>query len=165
LHTGIIVKGRREVQFGHKVNVGAGKSNMILTCDIVRGNPKDTSLYQDTLYKVKGDYGIIPDSSVTDGGFASLANLEYARGLGIVNVVFNKAVGSLKSVAASKSVERRLKKWRSGIEAVISNFKRGYNIRRCVWKGWEHFKQKIYWSAIAYNIRVMTGAVLKLMFA
>lgn len=165
LHTDIIVKGRREIQFGHKVNVGTGKSNMILTCDIVRGNPKDTSLYQDTLYKVKADYGTVPDSSVTDGGFASLANLEYARGLGIVNVVFNKVVGSLKSVATRKSVESRLKKWRSGIEAVISNLKRGYNIRRCVWKGWEHFKQKIFWSAIAYNIRVMTGAVLKLMCA
>jgi IS5 family transposase len=165
LHTDIIVKGSREIQFGHKVNVGTGTSNMILTCDIVRGNPKDTSLYQETLDKVKGDYGITPYSCVTDGGFASLANLEYAQGLGIVNVVFNKIVGSLKSVASSKSVEKRLQRWRSGVEAVISNLKRGYNIRRCVWKGWEHFKQKIYWSAIAYNIRVMTGAVLKLMCA
>jgi IS5 family transposase len=105
--------------------MGTGKNNMILTCDIVRGSPKDKSLYQDTLDKVKGDYGITPDLSVTDGGFASLANREYAQGLGIVNVVFNKVVGSLKSVATSKSVERRLKKWRSGIEAVISNLKRG----------------------------------------
>ena len=162
LHTDIIVKGSREIQFGHKVNVGTGTSNMILTCDIVRGNPEDTSLYQETLDKVNGDYGITPYSSVTDGGFASLANLEYALGQGIVNVVFNKVVGSLKSVASSKSVERRLQRWRSGIEAVISNLKRGYTIGRCVWKGWEHFKQKIYWSVIAYNIRVMTSAVLKL---
>jgi IS5 family transposase len=54
-----------------------------------------------------------------------------------------------------------LKKWRSGIEAVISNLKRGFNLFRCSWKGEEHFKQKVFWSIIAYNIRVMTCAVLK----
>jgi IS5 family transposase len=165
LHTDIIIKGSREVKFGHKVNVGTGKSNSILTCDIPQGNPKDSCLYQNTLTKIKRAYGVVPESCVTDGGFASLANLEYARGMGIVNVVFNKITGSLRSAAASKNMETRLKKWRSGIEAVISNLKRGYNIRRCVWKGWEHFKQKIFWSAIAYNVRVMTGAVLKILFA
>ena len=60
-------------------------------------------------------------------------------------------------------METRLKKWRSGIEAVISNFKRGFNMFVCNWKGEAHFKQKILWSAIAYNIRVMTAAMVKLL--
>jgi len=55
-----------------------------------------------------------------------------------------------------------LKKWRSGMEAVISNIKRGYNLIRCTWKGWEHFIAKILWSIIAYNIRVMTAHVVRL---
>ncbi len=33
---------------------------------------------------------------------------------------------------------------------------------RCTWKGWEHFASKVLWSAIAYNIRVMTAQVVKL---
>ena len=45
------------------------------------------------------------------------------QGKGIVNIVFNKIVGSLKNVVSSKNMETRLKKWRSGIEAVISNLK------------------------------------------
>ncbi len=57
-------------------------------------------------------------------------------------------------------METRLKKWRSGMEAVISNFKRGYHMSRCNWKGEPHFKQKVLWSCIAYNIRVMSAAVL-----
>jgi IS5 family transposase len=61
----------------------------------------------------------------------------------------------------SESIEERLKKWRSGIEAVISNLKRGYNLFRCNWKGEEHFKQKVLWSIIAYNIRVITRCVLE----
>lgn len=47
-----------------------------------------------------------------------------------------------------------------GIEAVISNYKRGFNMRVCTWKGFKHFKAKVLWSAIAYNIRVLTNMIL-----
>lgn len=160
-HTDIIVKGGRDVQFGHKINLTSGKSNLILSCEILEGNPSDTKLYQQTLDKVIEYYGIVPRDSVTDGGYASIANMEYAQNKGISNIVFNKIVGSLKNIVSSKHIETRLKKWRSGIEAVISNFKRGYNMFVCNWKGEMHFKQKILWSVIAYNVRVMTAAVLK----
>ncbi len=160
LHTDIIVKGSREVQFGHKVSLSAGKSNLILSCEILKGNPSDSSLYRETLDKVIESYGIVPRDSATDGGYASKDNLEYAQGKGIINIVFNKIVGSLKNAASSKNMETRLKKWRSGMEAVISNFKRGFDMFRCNWKGEAHFKQKVLWSAIAYNIRVMTAIVL-----
>ncbi len=160
LHTDIIVKGGRKVKFGHKVNFTTGKSNLILSCEILKGNPSDSSLYESTIDKIITDYGIVPRDSVSDGGYASKLNSAYAQGKGIVNIVFNKIVGSLKNIASSKNMETRLKKWRSGIEAVISNFKRGYNMFRCNWKGESHFNQKVLWSTIAYNIRVMTAAVL-----
>jgi IS5 family transposase len=160
LHTDLIIKGGREVQFGHKVNIGTGKSNMIVTCEIVKGNPKDSELYKGTIDKVKAAYDITPESVVTDGGFASLENQKYAIEKKIKNVVFNKIVGSLKNVCENERLEKKLKKWRSGIEAVISNLKRGFNIARCVWKGFEHYGQKIFWSVIAYNFRVMTGTLL-----
>jgi IS5 family transposase len=159
-HTDIIVKGQREVQFGHKVNIGCGKSNLILGVDIPRGNPPDGTLYKSMLDKVITDYGIVPHSITTDGGYASTANLEYAKGTGITNIVFTKIVGSLKNITTSANMETRLKKWRSAVEAVISNLKRGFGIRRCTWKWWEHFVQKVYWSVIGYNIRVMTARML-----
>jgi IS5 family transposase len=58
LHTDLIVKGSREVQFGHKVNIGTGKSNIILTCEVEAGNPKDSELYEGTVEKLITDYGI-----------------------------------------------------------------------------------------------------------
>ena len=94
---------------------------------------------------------------VTDGGYASLRNQEKAREYGIVNIVFNKIVGSLKNVVSSVQMETRLKKWRSGMETVISNLKRGFHLFRCEWKGRGHFDAKVWWSVIAYNIRVMTA--------
>ena len=98
---------------------------------------------------------------MTDGGYASLKNQGKAKEYGIVNIVFNKIVGSLKNLVTSGNMETRLKKWRSGIEAVISNVKRGFGLFRCDWKGREHFDAKVLWSVIAYNIRVMTGFMLE----
>ena len=159
-HTDIIVKGSREVAFGHKVNLVTGKSNLILDCEITDGNPKDSTLYEGVLERVRNDYGIRPRDMVTDGAYASLRNQEKAKEYGFVNIVFNKIVGSLKNVVTSVQMETRLKKWRSGMEAVISNVKRGFNLFRCDWKGREHFDAKVLWSVIAYNIRVMTGFML-----
>ena len=89
-----------------------------------------------------------------------MANQKHAVKEGIKNVVFNKITKSMKNIVESPLVETALIKWRSGIEAVISNLKRGYNLARCTWKGWAHFQRKVYWSIIAYNIRVMTGHIL-----
>jgi len=162
-HTDIIVKGQRDAQFGHKVNLGSGKSNLILTCEVVEGNPNDAELYQKTIERLIADYGTVPDSSVADGGFASVANIEYSIQEGILNVVFNKIRGCLQNVASNKWVENKLKRWRSGMEAIISNLKRGFHIRRCNWKGFAHYRQKVLWSVIGYNLRVMTAGLLQAM--
>jgi len=163
LHTDIIVKGSREIQFGHKVNLATGKSNLILDCEVVKGNPSDSTLYKPTIERVINNYGIVPRDTVTDGGYASLDNMNFSKQKGILNIVFNKIVGSLKNMASSLNMETRLKKWRSGIEANISNFKRGFNISRCEWKGWEHFQTKVLWSALAYNFRVLTNRTIEMM--
>ena len=159
-HTDIIVKGGREVLFGHKVNLTSGKSNLILDCEVLRGNPSDKVLYPQSLDRVIENYDKIPRDSATDGGFACLKNMEYARNKGIVNIVFNKIVGSLRNAVSSLNMETRLKKWRSGIEANISNLMRGFNIRVCVWKGWAHFQAKVLWSVLGYNFRIMTAIAI-----
>lgn len=160
-HTDIIVKGSRAVSFGHKVNLAIGKSNLILDCIIADGNPKDTDLYQGTMERITENYNVQIHDGVTDGGYASKANAEFAKELGIVNIVFNKLVGSLKNTVTSKHIGTKLKKWRSVIEAVISNVKRGFDLRRCEWKGRVHFDAKVLWSVIAYNVRVMSSLLLR----
>jgi transposase, IS5 family len=111
--------------------------------------------------RVIKNYERIPRDSATDGGYASLSNLEYAEKKGIVNIVFNKVRGSMQNICSSTHIETLLKKRLSGIEAVISNLKRGFNLIVCNWKGWEHFQAKVLWSVIAYNFRVMTALVLQ----
>jgi IS5 family transposase len=162
-HTDIIVKGKRDVEFGHKVNLASGRSNLILDCRIVEGNPADSTLYEEVIERIGSNYGIVPRDMVTDGGYASIKNAEIGKDKGIVNIVFTKIVGSLKNIVNSRNIETRLKKWRSGMEAVISNLKRGYELYRCEWRTRERFDAKVYWNVIVYNIRVMTAAFLKKM--
>jgi len=81
--------------------------------------------------------------------------------MGIANIVFNKIRGSMQNIAENKWVENKLKRWRSGMEAIISNLKRGFQIRRCTWKGIAHYGQKLFWSVIGYNLRVMTARLLQ----
>jgi transposase, IS5 family len=159
-HTDIIVKGGRKVEFGHKVNLAGGRSNLILDCRVLDGNPADTAIYGDVLDRINENYRIVPRDIVTDGGYASKDNARLAQEHGIINIVFNKIKGSLKNIVTSKNMETRLKKWRSGMEAVISNLKRGYELFRCEWKTRAHFDAKVYWNVIVYNMRVMTGALL-----
>lgn len=159
-HTDIIVKGSRDVIFGHKVNLATGRSNLILDIQTLLGNPSDKQLYQPTINRVETNYEKIPRDIATDGGYACTDNLNFSKNKGIANIVFNKIVGSLQNTTSSKKLETQLKKWRSGIEANISNWKRGFNIATCNWKGFPHFESKIIWSAIAYNFRVLTALFL-----
>jgi IS5 family transposase len=117
-HTDIIVKDSREIKYGHKVDFVSGKSNLILDCDILKGNISDTKLYQPAIERIENNYDKIPVLSCTDGGYASKSNSEFAQEKGIKNIVFNKIVGSLKNIASSLNMKTRLKKWRSGMEAV-----------------------------------------------
>lgn len=159
-HTDCIVKGGREVLFGHKVNFSAGASNFIFDCIIERGNPADTSYFPKTIDNLFENLKIVPESIAGDGGYASIANRDYALSKNIKNIVFNKIKGSLQNITSSKNMETRLKKWRAGMEAVISNFKRGLQAGVCNWKGWQAFQKFVLWNMITFNLRIIGSALI-----
>ena len=75
--------------------------------------------------------------------------------------LMDRKVDRLKSIVQSKTLETQLKKWRSGIEGVISNIKRRFELRRSVWKGRRRFESKVFWSVIAYNVHVIPAMLFK----
>ena len=148
--------GCPDIVFGHKVNLTSGKSNLILDFYLDRDNPADTKLYGPTLDRVIKNYRKTPRDIVVDGGYASKVNMNQSTEKGLVNFVFNKIVGCMKNQTGSLSKEIRLKRWRNGIEANISNLKRGFDLRRCLWTGWLNSQIKVLWSVLVYNIVVMS---------
>jgi len=155
-HTDIIVKGKRDTEYGHKVFLCGGASTMILGVLIVRGNPADTDQYRSLLEQHRQWYGRMPRQVSADGGFASKDNLAFAKGNGVKDAVFAKKRGlSILEMAKSAWVYKKLRNFRAGIEAGISTLKRAFGLDRCTWSGWEGFKRYVWSSIVSYNLLVL----------
>jgi len=161
-HTDIIVKKRRDTQFGHKIFLTGGMSNLILDCMIAKGNPADSDQYIPMLVRHKKTFSKAPRQVSADGGFASKDNLTAAKGLAVKDAVFAKKRGlSVIDMAKSSWVYKKLRNFRAGIEANISTLKRAFGLDRCTWKGWEGFKQYVWSSIFAYNLQVIARIKLE----
>lgn len=160
-HTDIIVKNRRETEYGHKVFFTGGVSSMILDCLIVRGNPADTEKYATMLERQKEIYLRMPRQVSADGGFASRDNLAFAKSNQVKDAVFSKKRGlSVLEMAKSSWVYRKLRNFRAGIEAGISTLKRAFGLDRCTWKGWEGFGRYVWSAVVSYNLLVLARTEL-----
>ena len=152
-HADIIVKGGRQVQYGHKLNLATGKSGLILDIVIETGNPADAERFVSMLDRHIARTGAPPRQTAADGGYASRANLAAAKARGIADVAFHKKCGiTITEMVKSPWVYRRLRNFRAGIEAAISCFKRAYGAARCTWRGLDHFKAYIWSAVVAHNL-------------
>jgi IS5 family transposase len=160
-HTDVIVKGRRDTQYGHKVFLSGGRSGLILDCVIAQGNPADAAMFPDLLTRQEAIYGRLPLKTAADGGFASRDNLGLAKGWGVKDVMFAKRRGlGILDMVRSLWVYRKLRNFRAGIEANISRLKRAFGLDRCNWRGWPGFRQYVWSAVVSYNVLVL-GTLLK----
>lgn len=152
-HTDIIIKGGRDIQYGHKLNLSTGRSGLVLDVVIEAGNPADSERFVPMLERHIAHYGKVPRQMAADGGYASVANLQEAKAWQVEDMVFHKKRGlQVEDMAKSRWVYRKLRRFRAGIEAGISCLKRAYGLGRCTWKGLEHFKAYVWSSAVAHNL-------------
>ena len=152
-HADIIVKGGREVQYGHKLNLATGKSGLILDVVVEAGNPADAERFLPMLDRQIARRGAPPRQTAADGGYASRDNLKQAKARGVQDVAFHKKCGiAVADMVKSQWVYRRLRNFRAGIEAGISVFKRAYGGARCIWRGLDHFKAYIWSAVVAHNL-------------
>jgi len=155
-HSDMIIKGSRDIQYGHKLNLSSGKSGLILDLVIETGNPADTHRSLPMLDRHIKNYAAVPRQLAVDGGYASKANLDAAKARGVEDVAFHKKRGlSIKSMVKSQWVYRQLRNFRAGIEAGISCLKRAYGLSRCTWKGLVHFKSFVWSSVVAHNLALL----------
>lgn len=152
-HADIIVKGSRDVAYGHKLNLTTGRSGLILDLVIEAGNPADSERLVPMLERHIAFWGAAPRQAVADGGFASRDNLAKAKARGVEDMAFHKKAGlRIEDMVRSRWVYRKLRNFRAGIEAGISCLKRAYGLARCTWRGLDHFKAYVWSSVVAYNL-------------
>jgi IS5 family transposase len=155
-HTDVIVKGRRDTQYGHKIFLSGGRSGLILDCVVARGNPADAVMFPDLLTRQESIYGRPPAKTAADGGFASRDNLRLAKGQGVKDVMFAKKRGlGILAMVRSRWVYKKLRNFRAGIEANISRLKRRFGLDRSNWRGWPGFRQYVWSAVVSYNVLVL----------
>jgi IS5 family transposase len=158
-HTDIIVKDRRETHYGHKVCLCVGASNLITDCVITEGNPADTELTLTMLDRQRDIYGRYPLKVSLDGGFASKANLAAAKERKIKDVCFAKKRGlEVEQMCRSQWVYDRLRRFRAGVESIISWIKRSLGFDRCTWKGRRSFESYVWLSTVTANLMTLARA-------
>ena len=92
-HADIIVKGSRDVDYGHKLNLTTGRSGLILDLVIEAGNPADRERLLPMLERHIAVWGAAPRQAAADGGYASRENLAQAKARGVRDMAFHKKSG------------------------------------------------------------------------
>ena len=89
-HTDIIVKGGRDIHYGHKLNLTSGRSGLILDAVIEEGNPADSERFMPLLERQIEIYGRAPRKIAAEVGYASKDNVQQAKDKGVKDVAFHK---------------------------------------------------------------------------
>ncbi len=160
-HTDIIRKDNRDTYYGHKLALTGGASGLITDLVVWEGNPADSSMATEMITRQKVVYGRVPRQVAYDGGFASKANLEEIKALGVKDVAFSKKRGiEVIDMVKSTWVYKRLRDFRAGIEGMISFLKRCFGLNRCNWHGFESFKAYAWSSVVTANLLLMARRLL-----
>ncbi len=161
-HTDIIRKARRETEYGHKVCLTAGASGLVLDLVVEEGNPGDATLATKMAERARNLLGRPPRQMCYDGGFSSQANVEDIKQLGVQDVAFSKHVGlEVTDMVKSLWVFKRLRRFRAGVEGIISFLKRVFGLDRCLWSGFKSFKAYAWCSVLAANLLVVARHLLE----
>jgi IS5 family transposase len=162
-HTDIIKRGKSHcpTEFGHKVLFATGATGLITQYAVFRGNPADNTMLPDILRIHCQHYGAAPDSLAGDRRFFSADNETLATTRGVKNLCIAKP--GYRSAARQEFERqpwfRRLKRFRAGIEGVISTLLRRFGLTRCLWKGWESFRSYVGLSVVTFNLQKIAALI------
>lgn len=155
-HTDIIIKGRRDIDYGHKINLSTDEKGLITAFMIEKGNPCDTERFLPLVEAHETLYGARPKTTVADGGYASQDNITDGKALGVERVVFHKKKGiTVSAMGVKQKTFDKLKNFRAGIEGNISELKRAFGASKALWKGEDGFMSFVWSSVISYNLTRM----------
>lgn len=152
-HTDIIIKGHRDIDYGHKVTLATDKQGLITALMIEKGNPCDTERFIPLIEMHQALYGCLPETTIADGGYASHANIDAGKALGVKRVAFHKKKGiAVSAMGLKEKTLKKLRDFRAGIEGNISELKRAFGAGKALWKGEDGFMAFVWASAISYNL-------------
>jgi transposase, IS5 family len=155
-----IRKGKpgRPTEFGYTVLLGEEERGFIATHHTHKGNPGDAAQLVGAVTDVIAVTGRPPGTVVGDRGFGTAANDAALAELGVTRVGLARTGTPGKARLAWEQTRRfkRMRNWRVGIEARISQLKRSFGLRRTRLRRLGGAKTWVGLGIFAYNLQRMT---------
>src|SRR2546427_2903333 len=156
-HTDLIKRGKAQkpVEFGHKVFLAESAQGLITDYPVLDGNPADSTHVQSSLDRHQQTFGNPPDLYATDRGFFSVENVQSCEKAGVTQVSIPQRGGhkTAEQDALERSKEfKKGQRFRAGIEGRISVLFRGRGMKRCSFKGRQHFDLLVGAAVLANNL-------------
>jgi IS5 family transposase len=151
-------KPRSLTQFGYSALLAEDDRGFIADHQLNKGNPPDAPQLVPAVQRVIAVTGRPPGTVVADRGFGTASNDQALADLGVQRVGLQRT--GIPS-RARRQLERtrrfrRLRNWRVGIEARISQLKRGFGLRRSRLRRLPGAQTWVGLGVFAYNLQRMT---------
>jgi transposase, IS5 family len=149
-----IRKGKlgRQTEFGYvrqvaevTPNTKPGARGFILPPVTKPGNPGENELLPTTVAELH-QLGLSPREVALDGGFQTKATAD-----ALAPIAPERTFITGRTAVGSKRTQRRLTRYRVGVEGRISHLKRGHGLRRSRLKGGEGESTWTNWAVFTYN--------------
>jgi IS5 family transposase len=166
--TQVICKGKQHkpAEFGRLVRIDEVEGGIVSHCEVLEGNPADTSELLPAISKTQALFERTPNTATADRGYFSAENEKQAKLLGVKRVAV-PARGRLSRTRAELQKQRwfrRALRWRVGIESRIATLKHRFGMERARYKGERGFKRHVAWSVITNNlVGIARGKLLRQM--
>ena len=151
-------KPQHPTQFGYTLLLAADECGFIADHQLQRGNPSDAPQLVPAIQRVIALTGRPPGTVVGDRGFGTAANDQAVQALGVrrVGLQRNGTPGKARLALERTRRFRRLRTWRVGIEARISQLKRAFGLRRTRLRRLGGARIWVGLGIFAYNLQRMT---------
>jgi IS5 family transposase len=151
-------KPQHPTQFGYTLLLGEDERGFIADHQLQQGNPPDAAQLVPAVQRVVEVTGRAPGTVVGDRGFGSAANDQALEAFGVkrVGLQRNGTPGKARRALERTRAFRRMRNWRVGIEARISQLKRGFGLRRTRLRRLAGARTWVGLGVFAYNLQRMT---------
>jgi transposase, IS5 family len=151
-------KPRSLTQFGYTTLLAEDERGFIATHQVHQGNPADAPQLVPAVERVVQVTGRVPGTVVADRGFGTAANDQALADLGVQRIGLQRTGTPSKARLELERTRRfrRLRNWRVGIEARISQLKRGFGLRRTRLRRLPGAQTWVGLGIFAYNLQRMT---------
>ena len=149
-------KLKTPTEFGRTVRVDQSEDGYITGYAVHIGSPGDSTQVVPAVEHHRAVFGQAPEQLTADRGMGCPSNDRKLAKLGVRDICLPQP-GPLSD--ARKALEKEptfaeLKKWRAGVEALISLMKRVFGWDRCLFEGTAGAEAWVDWSVLSHNLRL-----------